>query len=201
MRKILDMFLLLLMTVAVHAEEPDFSFPVDFKGEEPTIGDFVTAICNTEYSGEWMANVGEEWGKKQKGEQTMGCFSISRSNDNFTYIRQDNDNGHSHKGTTEFRCWRCSDGQHWMVAEASNFYNDGVAYAGQYTGVSLYLYDADTKRMEMVYGSDYGMEGAEIDALFTYSLTRKGITGIADKPEGGKCRMKYEWNGKTFVKK
>ena len=201
MRRLLNIFLLLLMAMAVHAEELDFSFPVSFQGTEPTIADFVTAVCNREDPGEWVANVvGEDWERNQKGEQTKGRFSVNKRKGYMTYVEQDSEDGFVHKGTSEFRCWRCSDNRHWMVAEADNFYRDGVAYAGQCSGLSLFLYDADTKRMEMVYYSDYGMEGPEIDALFVYSLTCKGITGIANKPDGGKYRVEYMWNGKSFAK-
>ena len=168
MKKITGIFLMLLIAVTLHAEEEDFSFPVSFKGTEPTIADFFTAICNREEPGEWIIFVGEDWERNQKGEQTRGRFKVSCSKGYMTYVEQDNEDGQVFKGITEFRCWRCSDNRHWMVAEADNFYRDGVAYNGQYSGVSLFLYNADTKRMEMVYKSDYGMEGPEINAPFTY---------------------------------
>ena len=201
MRRLLNISLLLLMAMAVHAEELDFSFPVSFQGTEPTIADFVTAICNREAPGDWISYVGEDWERNQRGEQTKGRFSVNKRKDYMTYVEQDSEDGYVHKGTSEFRCWQCKDSHCVIVAETSHFYRDGVAYVGQYDGLSLFLYNADTKRIELVYNSDYGMEGPEIDAHFIYTLTRKGIMGVADKPDGGKYRVKYEWNGKTFVKK
>ena len=200
MRRLLNIFLLLLMTMTVNAEELDFSFPVSFQGAKPTIGDFVTAICNREEPGEWMTYVGEDWERNQRGEQTKGRFKVSCSKGYMTYVEQDSEDGYVHKGTSEFRCWPCKDCNCVIVAETSHFYRDGVAYVGQYDGLSLYLYDPDSRRMDMVYLSDYGMEGPEIDAHFIYTLTRKGITGIADKPDGSKYRVKYMWNGKSFAK-
>lgn len=60
MKKITGIFLMLLIAVTLHAEEEDFSFPVSFKGTEPTIADFFTAICNREEPGEWIIFVGED---------------------------------------------------------------------------------------------------------------------------------------------
>ena len=197
----MNIFLLLLMAMAVHAEELDFSFPVSFQGAKPTIADFVTAVCNREAPGEWISYVGEDWERNQRGEQTKGRFSVNKRKDYMTYVEQDSEDGYVHKGTSEFRCWACKDSNCVMVAEISHFYRDGVAYVGQYDGLSLFLYDADTRRMEIVYNSDYGMEGPEIDAHFIYTLTRKGIMGVANKPDGGKYKVRYQWNGKTFVKK
>ncbi len=201
MKKLLTILLFALVTVLAHAEDSDFSFPVSFKGSEPTIADFVAAIAAQEDPGEWMATVGRELEKHRRGGKTRGLFRTDSSKGCMTYVEQSREAGVAYKATAEFRCWRCSDGRRLMVAEADNFYRDGVACCGQYTGVSLYLYDGDSRRMEMVYGSDYGFEGPETNALFVYSLTSCGIAGIADRPEGGKCRVRYDWNGKKFVKK
>lgn len=202
MKKILMTLLLAGVTMLAHAEElEDFSFPVKFKGAEPTIADFVTAICSREAPGEWISYMGADWERSRKGKPTKGKFTVNRRKGYMTYVEDDDADGQVHKGVTEFRCWRCADEHLRMVAETDNFYRDGVAYYGQYTGVSLFLYYADYKRMEMVYNSDYGLDGPEINALFVYSLTPSGIVGVAEKPEGGIYRVEYVWNGTKFVKK
>ena len=200
MKKLLAILLLAGVTMLSHAGEPDFSFPVSFKGCRPTIADFVAAIAAQEDPGEWMAGIGRELEKHRRGGKTKGRFLVDSSKGCMTYVKQSREGGVAHEAKAEFRCWRCSDGYRMMVAEADNFYQDGVVYYGQYTGVSLYLYDDTGRRMKMVYGSDYGFEAPETNALFVYSLTDSGIVGIADRPEGGKCRVEYEWNGAKFVK-
>ena len=179
----------------------DYSFPVKYQGKAPTISDFLVAITKQEDPGEWLVYLGKRWAEYRRGDKYEGRFTVDNSQG---YVRYDEeeaeDDGVVRTGFTEFRCWLCDDSRHYIVAKACNSFRDGVAVDGQFSGITMYLYDSRTRRMLMVTEEYLGMGRPETNAIIAYSLpsTGKDIKATVYDTEDGAYDILYEWNGNGF---
>lgn len=168
--------------------EEDYSFPVEFKGEAPSMSDFVKALSRQEDPGELLAYI-EKKKKKQCGDDCVIYFSRD-SSDRFVWT-----------DTTEICCWDNSDGRHKTLVVIHRDYTNGEIIAGQYSGLSIYVYDASTRRMEMT-GHDYlGIEPPEINGLDVYTVSAKDktVTVSVNNPDEGSESRTYRWDGGKFI--
>ncbi len=197
MKKILFFVFLLVAEVAM---AQDYSFPVKFKGKAPSISDFVTALVNQEEAGELLGYIGREWENYQQGKPTQGKFTLKSSYGFVRYEETMENAGKDVTSITEFCYWNCRDGRHKVVALATNVYEDGVPAAWQFSGLTLYMYDRKTQRMEAVYNNDLGIEDLGVNSIIIYSLPDigKNIIATANDPEKGECKFVYVWNGRRF---
>ena len=181
--------------------DEDYSFPVTFKGQEPGISDFVTAIVSQEACGEFLGRIGDEWRKYLKGQKYEGRFMPDSKHGYLRFEEHFKDDGDEEICITDFCFWNCSDGRHKIVAEASTCSVNGVPFDGQYSGLSIYVYDGKLRRMEMVPLHEFGLEQPDINSMLTYTLPVEGkdIIATANDEEKGECRFVYEWNGNGFT--
>ena len=103
--------------------------------------------------------------------------------------------------TTEICCWDNSDGRHKTLVDIHRDYTNGEIAAGQYSGLSIYVYDAATRRMEMT-GHDYlGIEPPEINGLDVYTVSPKDktVTVSVNNPDEGSESRTYRWDGGKFI--
>jgi hypothetical protein len=186
-------------SLTVETVEEDFSFPVEFQGAEPTIADFMTAIITSEDPGEWFSYMNREWQKYRQGHHYTGKFTIKSRY--ICYDEQDKEQGDVWISHTEFCCWNCTDERYLLVGTANNFYRNGVPYDGQFGGISFYLYDLQTHRMDMAYNSDLGVERPDIEGVMTYSLPTDGtnIVATVNCPERDNVTITFVWNGQGFL--
>ncbi|MCR4920821.1 MAG: RsiV family protein [Bacteroidaceae bacterium] len=187
-----------------HAQElipEDYSFPVAFMGKSPTISEFLVAICSQEDPGELLSYIKSQWKGYRQGHQYAGHFTVDESHG---YISYDHEKEHvasgAHTGFTEFCCWRCDDGRHFVVATNTSTFVDGVVVDNQFTGITFYLYDTKTSHMVIVSAESLGVGWPDVNAIISYSLPVEGkdIKAVANDPEKGECHFMYEWNGEGF---
>ena len=200
MKKTVLLAFMLVLAAATQAQEDyaeDFSFPVQFKGKSPTISDFVTALVTCqEDPGESLAYIGRQWKKRRQGQPYDGQFTVDTRHG---YVRYDQQIENT-TSLTEFCYWKCADKRKMVVAVNASDFRDGVAFAGQFAGVSFYLYDTKTRRMAWVSSSGLGVEHPDINTFLVYTLPVRGkdIHATANDPEKGECKFVYVWNGKGF---
>ena len=179
----------------------DYSFSVNFQGKNPTISDFVAAITTQEDPGEWLSYLEKRWKEYRSGKKYEGRFTVENSRG---YVRYDEketkENGIVRTGFTEFCCWTCDDNRHYIVATACNNFRNGVAIDGQYSGITMYLFDTRTRRMMMMPNRHFGLERPETNAIIGYSLPSigKNITATVYDTEKGEYKIVYVWNGNGF---
>ena len=109
-------------------------------------------------------------------------------------------NGIVHTSVAEFRCLACDDNRYYIVATATNIFENGVAIDCQSSGITMYLYDSTTRRMAMVKGENLGVGRPDINGLVAFSLpsTGKDITATVYDTEEGEQKIVYVWNGQGF---
>lgn len=187
-------------------EELDFSFAVHHKGASPDIIDFVNAILSQEEIGEALGEMEENW-KMYLSGQTLPkgrSFAVDKKEG---YMRYDvlfpaEEDGTRYSGHTEFRVLDCSDAKKKLVTQNIVELRNGKPFEGQYSGLTFYLYDGDTERMEFEYASNliddsYRPEKA---LVVVHKLPRKGETiECTCHMKSGETKMLYlTWNGRKF---
>lgn len=188
-------------------DEYDFSFPVNFEGEEPTIVDFVTALSMHEDMGKALGWMWKEWELYQQGKPLLEkiTFDVDTKNSYFRYdmVSPQDAAGCVHSGFIEFVCWDFKDGKHKLIVHNTVDYTDGKPINGQFSGLSYYIYDTETRRMEFEYPSRLNaiLETMPEDTnLIVSKLPRKGNT-IECKcytTSGRKVIIHLKWNGSQF---
>lgn len=188
MKKILSIALLLVLAMAARAQE-DYSFPVEFRGKTPTVTDFVKAISHQEDPGELLYNIAKGKKKRKKDGKDYIMYYDHDGYDRFVFT-----------DTTEFCSWDYSDGRHKMVVMIHRDYLNGEIAAGQYSGLSLYVYDAHTRRMRILSVYNQGIESPEINGVPVYTLSAEGktITVSVNNPDEGSDSITYRWDGAFF---
>ena len=167
---------------------------------EPEITGIVTAVTGQEDPGELFSTISRAWESYQKGEDYMGEFTVDSDNNFVLYANGGISGVFEWADSTEFRCWKCLDNRHSMVAVAHRDYTDGVPVCGQYAGLTLYLYDTDSQSLEWARKSDCGIEQPEINAPINYFLDCDGcdifLTAFSGQEE--RYAMSYVWDGDRF---
>ena len=187
MKKLINIVFLLVLTMTMQAQE-GYSFPVKFRGKAPSVSDFAKARSQQEDPGELLASIRKNK-KRQYGNDYVMYFNRIAS-DRFVWT-----------DTTEICCWDNSDGRHKIVVMIHRDYSNGKIAAGQYSGLSLSVYDAYTRRMEMASSYDMGIEPPEINGLYIYTLSAKDKTvTISVNSQSEVCESRtYIWNGRNFT--
>ena len=191
------------MSLAVSAQ--DYSVPVKFQGQKPVITDFVSAILSGEELGEYFGHLSDQWQRRQKGQKTMGTWTVDAKNGFVRYeevIKNADENSHN---TCEFCYWNCVDNRHKLVATSARLFWDGRPVDTEHTGLQFYVYDTETRRMEAVPQGFFGMEidvpGREVAH---YNLPQVGkditVTAFPSSQYQGKKEILIDckWDGMHF---
>ena len=208
MKRILFTAVLLLCTLPLlrAQEEEDWSFPVKYSGPRPTITDFVSAILSPEDIGESLGEMSGNWDLYLAGKALPADHSFVVDTKN-GYVRYDvtfphEEGEYVYHDFIEFCYWNCADGKHKVVAENTVSTQDGEPFVGQYSGLSFFLYDNNTRKMAPIYSGDLGIEVEcpEDTEWFTHKLpqTGKTIEYLFHTPSG-EIRRSFTWNGSKFV--
>jgi len=141
-------------------KESEYAFPVRSKGGQPTIADFINAILSQEETYDAYYELSPCWERYQKGKTLPEGRSIVLDKKE-RYMRFDEtevlENGSTYTGVKEYFCWDFADGKHQLVVENTVDCNDGEPFAGQYSGLSFYIYDMETRKMWLT--SEYSIGG------------------------------------------
>ena len=206
MKKIVFLAILLLgVSPLLRAqEEEDWSFPVRYSGQRPTITDFVTAILSQEEIGESLGEMKDNWDLYVAGKPLPKdrSFLVDTKNGYMRYDARDVDRGIVYTSFIEFCYWNGSDGRHKVVAENTVCFRDGVPFMGQFSGVSFYMYDGKTRRMEFTSDYDLGLDFDYPDDtnLIVNQLPRFGKTIKYEfGTSSGTVTKSFTWNGRKFV--
>ena len=186
-------------------EEEDWSFPVVFAGQRPTITDFVTAILSQEEIGESLGEMKDNWDLYLAGRKLPQGRSILVDSKN-GYLRYDTEDKEEddlvYTSFIEYCYWNCADGRHKLIALNTVCFRNGEPFMGQFSGVSFYMYDGHTRRMDFTSGYDLGLdfdypEGTEVEVQ---QLPRVGKTiEYHFYTRSGEVLKKATWDGNKFV--
>ncbi len=191
------------LSVSAQEDEYHYSFPVKYQGQRPTISDFVTAILSQDELGELLGSISEQWKLYRQGKKTEGEFTVNTKNG---YIRYDsryaNEDGRE-EATTEFCYWNCSDNRHKLVAVNHFLYVNSRVVFTEHTGLMLYMYDSQTRRLTDTYPNAVGLEhNLGGPTTFSLPITDKDIIATLhpgdDDPDGVEQVVKFLWDGMKF---
>lgn len=179
----------------------DYSFPVACEGKEPTTTDLVTAIWSREETGDAYIDMPENWEKQQQGK-TIGkgkAFDVDEKNGYFSYDAYYPED--KYRLFIEYRCFCCTGDSNKVVVENTLNYRDGTPVCGQYSGLSFFLYDAATGKMEMLSPYDFNAEIETPDGteVIVHKLPRQGDTIRCEcHTPSGVIEKQLIWNGNGF---
>lgn len=203
MKKIIFTTIMTLCAFTFTMAQYNEGIKVNFKGNKPTISDFVTAVLSQEELGEGLGGMVEIWEKHLKGQPLPKGYKITVDAKNgyvsyeFTY---EEDNQHS---IIEFCYWNCSDGQHKLLGQNQKVFINGEYIQTELTGTTFYMYTDKTRKMNYVYTSDLGdeIDWPQNANLIELKLPRVGKSiEYVFKTPSGVVTKKLTWNGKKFVK-
>lgn len=180
---------------------------VTFKGQSPTIVDFITCYLS-ETEDELHGALSEKWDKYlNKEELGQGVsFTVDQKNG---YVRCDEDYDVAYpddpsgiKSFVEYCYWNCDDGKHKLFAENVCLTQNGKPIFTEFSGMYIYVYDNASKTL---YTIDQNLIGLG-DELYDYSqnpttfaLPQKGKDiDVFFNIDGKVTQKKLTWNGKGF---
>lgn len=181
---------------------------VTYKGQSPTIEDFLTCFLS-ETEDEIHDALSQAWDNYlRKDEPQRGTsFTVDLKNGfaryDMDYDAAYPDDPNGIKSYVEFCYWNCDDGKHKLFAQNIGMTQDGKATIGQYDGLYIYAYDNATKTLYMI---DQNLIGL-VDDLhdfrqgpITFALPRKGKDiDVFVNTDTKVIQKKLTWNGKGFT--
>ena len=191
------------LSVSAQEDEYHTSFPVKYQGQRPTISDFVTAILSQEDLGEMLGYISDQWKLHRQGKKTEGEFTVNTKNGYIRFDTRYGDEEGSEEGTTEFCYWNCSDNRHKLVVVNHFLYVNGRIVFTEHSGLLLYMYDSQTRRLTDTYPNAVGLEHS-LDGPTKFSLPIEGKDILAsvlpddDNPNGVEKVVEFRWDGMRF---
>lgn len=179
--------------------------PVKFSGKKPTISDFVNAFIAMDDSNEALGEMAQNWKKHLKGQPLPKgkTFIVDTNNGYIRYESKPYGQGpHAMEKYFEFCYWNCADGKHKLVAENLVYFCDGTPCESQFSGITFYMYDNATRKMETVYAGNLGINIEPPSGTYATArrLPRTGKTIELDYLfPAGKITKKLTWNGSKFI--
>lgn len=183
------------------------STEVTFKGQSPTIVDFLTCYLS-ETEDELRGALSQAWDNYlRKDEPEKGVtFTVDQKNG---YVRYDMDYDVAYpddpsgiKSYVEYCYWNCDDGKHKLFAENVGMTQDGKAIIGQFDGLYIYAYDNATKTLYMIDQDLIGLVDDLHDSRqgpITFALPQKGKDiDVFINTDTKVIQKKLTWNGKGF---
>ena len=174
---------------------------VRFKGAQPTIKDFVSALFSQEDLGESMNSMRETWNMYLNGMKLIPgeWLTVDKQNGYVEYQSELDD--HSRQ-VIEFCYWNNADRRHKLFAVSNKLYNDGKPELGQYTGINFYLYDNATRKMKIVFPDELNitLDAPDGTQFVTHDLPRQGRTMVYTYhiSSGKDIVRRLTWDGSKF---
>ena len=173
---------------------------VDFKGASPNVKDFVSALLSGNDLGESLNGMKQSWDMYRNGMKLIpgDSFIVDVQNGYVGYVSEDEEN----RQVIECCYWNYADKKHKLVAFSNDYFQDGQAIAGQYTGIDFYIYDNASHTMKLAYAQDLGLE---FDAppgshATSHALPRQGKTIVYTfHTPSGRIQKQMTWNGSKFI--
>lgn len=184
------------------ADGPE-AIAVKFQGPQPNIKDFMSALLPGEEEDESIAGLKQSWDFYKNGMKQMPGDEIivDVQNGYVGYVSVDSDEDGTNRLVIECCYWNYADKKHKLVAMTNNFYRNGKAILGQFTGITFYRYDNATRQMKVMYAGDLGIDEdvPQDTQVITYALPRKGKTMVYTYfTPSGKIEKRLTWNGSMF---
>lgn len=191
--------------VEVASEEAAFNIPVNYKGAAPNVKDFVEALLSQSDEDESLNGLKDAWRVYKNGlKQRQGVdLTVDVQNGFVGFESKDSYENDSWRQVIEVCYWNYTDKKHKLVAISNDMYRNGHAEAGQYSGVTFFIFDNATRKMQLAYDQDLGIE---FDAppgthATSHELPRQGKTIVYNfYTPSAKFSKRMTWNGRIFVK-
>ena len=176
---------------------------INYKGSSPNIKDFVTALLSQSEPDESIGGLREAWGFYKNGMKQMpgDDLIVDVQNGYVGYESLDSDGSDTNRQVIECCFWNYADKKHKLVAISNDFFQNGQAIAGQYTGITFYKYDNASRRMKVVYADELGLafDAPPGSHAISHALPRQGKTIVYTfYIPSGKVQKRLTWNGSRF---
>ena len=192
MRKSLFLAIALFMGVAMQAQDT----PVTFKGEKPTITDFVTAALQRD-GDEFIRGTQENWVRRQQGKplEDGASFTVDVKNGFIRYDKRYTANTYSY---VEFCFWNCANQKERIVAVNSACVENGTPVTSEFTTLKFYRYDNQKKTMQWLSRQEIGA-AINVSSTVSYVLPQSGkdIMATIHAPNG-EVQILMKWDGAQF---
>ena len=185
-------------------KESEYAVPVKSKGGQPAMADFINGILSQEETFDAYVELSRCWEQFKRGKALPEGRSIVLDVKE-RYMRFDEkevqENGSTYTGFNEYFCWDFADGKHQLVIENTVNCNDGEPFAGQYSGLSFYIYDMETRKMWLT--SEYSVGGVfDIPGdthLIVHKVDNKDRSiDYACHTDKGVVTKRVVWNGRRM---
>ena len=172
---------------------------IHFKGAQPNIKDFVTALLAPNETDESLNGLRQAWDFFKNGMKQMpgDDLIVDTQNGYMGFVSEDDDS----RQVIECCYWNYADKRHKLVAISNDLFMNGKAVAGQYTGITFYQYDNASRQMKVVYGQDLGIsfDAPPGTQASSHALPRQGKTLVYTYyTPAGKIQKRLTWNGSKF---
>ncbi len=190
----------------------EMACPVTYTGARPTISDFVTAYFSSDDGyPEILGDCMLAWNAYKQGKKLAKGSAILLDTKN-GYMRY-TQNLRKAYGTDwsdkdvyhmDMCYWNCADNRHKVFAVALYGMEHGKYVDGQYGGMTLFIYDNDTRNMYQVSTDDMGINfdytpQGETYPVHVVKLPRTGKDIIHEIYYGSnKTVRKHIWDGMRF---
>ena len=175
---------------------------ISFKGVQPNIKDFVTALLSNDEDDESMNGLKEAWQFYKNGMKQMPGDDLIVDVQN-GYVGYESTSGDNDRQVIECCYWNYADKRHKLVAISNDLYLNGEPEDGQYTGITFYQYDNATRKMQLIHAQELGLttDPPAGNRATSHELPRKGRTIVYNYyTPSGKIVKRMTWNGSKFVK-
>ena len=173
---------------------------VRFKGTQPNVKDFVTALLAPDETDESRNGLRQAWDFYKNGMKQMpgDDLIVDVQNGYVGYVSEDE----TSRQVIECCYWNYADRRHKLVAITNDLFMDGKAVVGQFTGITFYKYDNATRQMKVVYDDELGinLEAPSGTEAASHALPRQGKTMIYNYqiPSDKNIVRRLTWNGSKF---
>ena len=172
---------------------------IHFKGAQPNIKDFVTALLAPNETDESRNGLRQAWDFFKNGMKQMpgDDLIVDTQNGYMGFVSEDDDS----RQVIECCYWNYADRRHKLVAISNDLFMNGKAVAGQYTGITFYQYDNASRQMKLVYAQDLGIsfDAPPGTQASSHALPRQGKTLVYTYyTPAGKIQKRLTWNGSKF---
>jgi len=188
-------------TAPLELDDDSDGLIVSFKGAQPNIKDFVTALLTQAEEDESLGEMKLcwEWYRNGMNLTPGNSFIVDVQNG---YVGFESVESDTERQVIECCFWNYADKKHKLVAISNDCYLDGQAIAGQYTGITFYQYDNDSHKMKVVYANDLGIsfDAPPGSQASSHALPRQGKTIVYTYyTPSGKIQKRLTWNGSRFI--
>ena len=181
-------------------EQTEWDIIVKSKSSSPTIVDIITSYLS-ETEDEMHGALSQAWQRYLKQEPAeKGATMFVDTKNGYVSYTEDYDLAYPEDpsgviSVIEMCLWNCADGTHKVFAENVVLTQNGEVIQTEFTGISFYLYDKNTKRLTLM----HDFIELEYDMSITFELPQKGkdIVATIHSPSG-EIQKTLVWDGYRF---